>query len=221
MNRRSRPKRLLCKFFLLKGSTASYHVNAVVIVRTAIPSRTVGIEKENHMGISVHRIRAYQMRKISHPVFPEIEKYWLSIAAQDLPDGISTSANARDPIGLNRRVYQDVRSSLDGDTAEVGTFDLMNKGITILAKSVKLISKEEGTIDLAVDDAEGGIVDGAHTAKIIWEANAAGTTPDDQYVELYVRTGVSSAMISEIARGLNTGIQVAAQSIYNKAGVFD
>jgi hypothetical protein len=28
-------------------------------------------------------------------------------------------------------------------------------------------------------------------------------------------------MISEIARGLNTGIQVAAQSIFNKAGVFD
>jgi hypothetical protein len=28
-------------------------------------------------------------------------------------------------------------------------------------------------------------------------------------------------MISEIARGLNTGIQVAAQSIYNKARVFD
>jgi hypothetical protein len=38
---------------------------------------------------------------------------------------------------------------------------------------------------------------------------------------VYVRTGVTSDMISEIARGLNTGIQVAAQSIYNKAWVFD
>ena len=161
------------------------------------------------------------MRKISHPVFSDVSKYWLTIAAKDLPAGISTAANARDPVGLNRRVYKDVRSSLDGETAEIGMFDLMNKGITILAKSVKLVDKEEGLFDLVVDDLEGGIVDGAHTAKIIWEANRAETTPSDQYVEVYVRTGVSSTMISEIARGLNTGIQVAPQSIFNKAGVFD
>lgn len=173
------------------------------------------------MGISVHHIRAHAMRKISHPFFPDINKYWLTVAAKDLPAGISTAADARDPVGLNRRVYKDVRSSLDGDTAEVGTFDLMNKGITILANEVRLVSKREGLFDLIVNDAEGGIVDGAHTAKIIWEANAEGTTPDDQYVEVYVRTGVKNGMITEIARGLNTGIQVAAQSIYNKAGVFD
>jgi hypothetical protein len=89
------------------------------------------------MGTSVHRIAAYQMRKIAHPVFPDINKYWFTVAAKDLPADISTAANARDPKGLNRRVYQDVRSSLDGDTAEVGTFDLMNKGITILAESVQ------------------------------------------------------------------------------------
>ncbi|MGA9063096.1 MAG: AIPR family protein [Terracidiphilus sp.] len=173
------------------------------------------------MGISVHRIRAHEMRKISHPVFPEIDKYWLTVAAKDLPAGISTAADARDPVGLNRRVYKEVRSSLDGDTAEVGTFDLMNKGITILANGIKLVNKEDRILDLSIDDANGGIVDGAHTAKIIWEANADQTTPDDQYVEVYVRTGVRDHMISEIARGLNTGIQVAPQSIYNKAGVFD
>jgi hypothetical protein len=161
------------------------------------------------------------MRKISHPVFSDIDKYWLTVAAKDLPAGISTAANARDPSGVNRRVYKDVRSSLEGETAEVGTFDLMNKGITILANGVKLVNKKEGLLDLIIDDDEGGIVDGAHTARIIGEANAAKKTPDDQYVEVYVRTGVTSDMISEIARGLNTGIQVAAQSIYNKAGVFD
>src|ERR1700733_13418432 len=121
------------------------------------------------MGKSVHRIRAHEMRRISHPVFSDIDKYWLTVAAKDFPAGISTSANARDPVGLNRRVYKDVRSSLDGETAEAGTFDLMNKGITILAKSVKLIDKEEGLYDLVIDDDEGGIVDGAHTAKIIEE----------------------------------------------------
>jgi hypothetical protein len=173
------------------------------------------------MGKSVHRVRAYEMRKISHPIFSTIDKYWLTVAAKDFPAGISTSANARDPLGLNRRVYKDVRSSLDGQTATPGSFDLMNKGITILAHSVKMIDKQRGVIDLIVDDEEGGIVDGAHTAKIIEEANSDGTTPDEQYVEVYVRTGVSSELISDIARGLNTGIQVASQSIYNIAGVFD
>ena len=117
------------------------------------------------------RIRAHEMRRVSHPVFSNIHKYWLTVAAKDFPSGISTSANARDPVGLNRRVYKDVRSSLDGETATPGTFDLMNKGITILARAVKMIDKEKGLFDLIIDDAEGGIVDGAHTAKIIEEAN--------------------------------------------------
>jgi hypothetical protein len=173
------------------------------------------------MGSSIHRVRAHEMRRISHPVFSTIHKYWFTVAAKDFPRGISTSANARDPVGLNRRVYKDVRSSLDGETATLGTFDLMNKGITILARSVQMVDKDRGLFDVIVDDEEGGIVDGAHTAKIIEEANDENTTPDEQYVEVYVRTGVTSELISDIARGLNTGIQVAPQSIYNIAGVFD
>ena len=173
------------------------------------------------MGKAVHRIRAHEMRRTSHPVFPSIDKYWLTVAAKEFPVGIGTSANARDPIGLNRRVYKDVRSSLDGETATLGTFDLMNKGITILARSVKMLDKEKGLLEIVIDDAEGGIVDGAHTAKIIEEANQEKTTPDEQYVEVYIRTGVTSELVSDIARGLNTGIQVAPQSIYNIAGVFD
>jgi len=173
------------------------------------------------MGTSTHRIRAFQMRKITHPVKKEIDKYWLSVAAKDLPADISTKANARDPRGINRHVYKEVRSSLEGETAEIGTFDLMNKGITILAESVRVVNKDQGLYDVVVDDGYGGIVDGAHTAKIIWESNGRGATPDDQYVEVYIRTGVSKELISEIARGLNTGIQVAPQSIYNKAGHFD
>jgi hypothetical protein len=173
------------------------------------------------MGVSTHRIRAFQMRKITHPIHKTIDKYWLTVAAKDLPPNISTKANARDPRGLNRHVYKEVRSSLEGETADIGTFDLMNKGITILAESVRVANKEEGLYDVAIDDGFGGIVDGAHTAKIIWESNSEDTTPDGQYVELYIRTGVSKSLISEIARGLNTGIQVAPQSIYNKAGHFN
>ena len=72
----------------------------------------------------------------------------------------------------------------------------MNKGITILARAVKMVDKDKGLFDLIVDDEEGGIVDGAHTAKIIEEANEEETTPDEQYVDVYMRAGATSEMIA-------------------------
>jgi AIPR protein len=173
------------------------------------------------MGKQVHRIHAFESRKISHPVFKHIDKYWLTVKATDFPSGISAAANAREPVGLNRVVYRDVRESLEGTGAEPGTFDLMNKGITILARSVRLIDKEEQIYEITVDDERGGIVDGAHTAKIIEQCNGDATTDDNQYVEVYVRTGIENGLITDIARGLNTGMQVAPKSIYNIDGVFD
>lgn len=173
------------------------------------------------MNTSKHLFRAYELRKVSHPVLPEVEKYWLSVRALDFPFGISTTVNARDPVGMNRRVYRDVRASLEAKQALPGTFDLMNKGITILAQNVRLVDKEQRIVEVTVDNEHGGIVDGAHTAKIIEESNEDATTNPDQYVEVYIRTGIPQDIATDIARGLNTGIQVAQQSIYNIDGVFD
>lgn len=173
------------------------------------------------MAKQVHRIPAFESRRISHPVFKSINKYWLTVKANDFPSGISSAANAREPVGLNRMVYRDVRASLEGKEAIPGSFDLMNKGITILALNVRLVDKDEQIFEVTVDDKEGGIVDGAHTAKIIEKCNADGTTHSDQYVEVFIRTGVEDDLITDIARGLNTGMQVAPKSIYNIDGVFD
>jgi hypothetical protein len=173
------------------------------------------------MGKQVHRITAYESRSTSHPVFQEIKKYWLTVKATDFPAGISTAANAREPVGLNRLVYRDIRESLEGKEAvRPGTFDLMNKGITILALSVRLIDKEAQVYEIAVDSDHGGVVDGAHTAKIIEQCNEDGTTNPQQFVEVYIRTGIDNELITDIARGLNTSMQVAPKSIYNIDGVF-
>jgi len=173
------------------------------------------------MGKQVHRIPAFESRKVSHPVFKQIDKYWLTVKAEEFPTGISTAANAREPVGLNRLVYRDVRESLEGNGAIPGSFDLMNKGITILALSVRLVDKDKQIYEIVIDDEEGGIVDGAHTAKIIEQCNADHTSHPDQYVEVYIRTGVENDLITDIARGLNTGMQVAPKSIYNIDGVFE
>src|SRR5205823_8239515 len=118
------------------------------------------------MSKRVHRITAFESRKMSHPFFKRVDKYWLTVKATDFPAGVSAAANAREPVGLNRLVYRDVRESLEGTGAEPGTFDLMNKGITILALGVRLVNKEDQIFEITVDDQKGGIVDGAHTAKI-------------------------------------------------------
>jgi hypothetical protein len=172
------------------------------------------------MGKKTHRFVVHEARRISHPSHPEIEKHWFTVPARSFPAGISTGANARDPVGLNRRVYRDVMESLKGNEAPVGIFDLMNKGITILADQVRLVDKEKKIYELVVDD-ELGIVDGAHTAKLIEEAQAEDAIPEEQHVELYVRTGLPPKFVAEIAKGLNTGIQVKPQSIYAIDGVFD
>jgi AIPR protein len=174
------------------------------------------------MGLSVHRVRAFEARRINHPVFPDIHKFWLTVPANEFPRGISTAANAREPVGMNRRVYREVKASLTAkDGAVPGTFDLMNKGITILAVDVKLVDKPNNIYELTIDDEDGGIVDGAHTARIIGEAQDAGNIPDEQHVEVYVRTNVTGGLITDIARGLNTSVQVAAKSIYDIDGVFN
>ena len=172
------------------------------------------------MGKKTHRFRVHEARRITHPSRPTIEKYWFTVAATDFPAGISTRANARDPVGLNRRVYRDVKDSLIGETASPGTFDLMNKGITILADEVRVVERDKRLFDVVVDD-EMGIVDGAHTAKLIEEAQVEDAIPPEQHVEVYIRTGIDNSLVSDIAKGLNTGMQVKPQSIYNIDGVFD
>ena len=172
------------------------------------------------MGKKTHRFRVHEARRISHPAHKEIEKHWFTVPAAEFPVGISAKANAREPVGLNRRVYRDVKESLQGNAAPLGIFDLMNKGITILAEQVRLVDKEKGLFDVVIDD-DLGIVDGAHTAKLIEECQNEGLIPDEQHVEVYIRTGLPTKFVSEIAKGLNTGIQVKSQSIYAIDGVFD
>lgn len=168
------------------------------------------------MGMTKHVFKVHDARRIAHPTFPGVEKHWFTVRASDLPLDISTKANARDPEGLNRRVYRDVRDSLQSGS---GMFDLMNKGITILAKKVRVIDKHDMTFEVTVDDDE-GIVDGGHTAKLIWDAQE-NDIPDNQYVEVYIKVGIEPEMIVDIARGLNTGMQVREHSLFNLDGVFD
>lgn len=170
------------------------------------------------MGRSTHRFKVAEARRVRHPVFPTIEKHYFSVRAKDMPRGIRADANAREPVGTNRQVYRDVRDSLLAQTSIPGTFDLMNKGITILAEDVRRV--DDSVYDIIVNDGM-GIVDGGHTYQIILESLDNPELRDEQFVEVQIRTGIDDKLITDIARGLNTGIQVKAHSLANLDGAYD
>lgn len=172
------------------------------------------------MGIVTHRIRASETRRYKHPVYPEIEKHYFTVRARDVPSGIRKDANARDGEGqdLRKQVYREVQKSLLADGSMPGIFDLKNKGIVILAESVKKIG--EDVFEIAILDGQ-GIVDGGHTYEIITQAQIEDNIPEDQYVDIQIRTGVPDDLITEISAGLNTGIAVKRHSIANLGGKYD
>lgn len=165
-----------------------------------------------------------EARSVRHPVFTGIQKHHFLIQASKLPPQLPTGVNARDPVGMNRQVYKDVKESLKGTEAVPGSFDLMNLGITIIADSVELIDKARGLYRVLIKD-EDGIVNGAHTARIIEEAAIEAMIPDEQHVEIKIITGVDTSgrpsLKPDIAKGQNTGITVKDESILDKEGRFD
>lgn len=171
------------------------------------------------MHVSTHKLCVVEARRIKHPVIPEIEKHYFLVRAKDMATGISTDANARNPEGLSRRIYRDVQESLMGRGGPAaGTFDLLNKGIVCLADAVRRV--DDHNYEITIKPGQ-GIVDGAHTYKIICDAQSDPELPETQCVEFQVRTGVDSKLVTDIARGLNTGIQVRQHSLDNLAGKYD
>jgi len=172
------------------------------------------------MSKTTHTVRAAEVRKYSHPECPGIQKYSLLVSVVDLPDGIRNDPNARDATGLNRKVYREIKANLQGEDAPLGIFDLMNRGIVILAESVKLRDKAKGLWELEIHDGQ-GILDGGHTYKLITEGNAARSNRENQYVELLVRTGVERDLRPYLSRGLNSSVSVARESLDNLAEKYD
>ena len=115
--------------------------------------------------------------------------------------------NPRDQ-NTDRRIYVEVKKSLlEGD----GNFHLKNKGITIIADSVTVgEDKKTHLIKFRPGD---GIVDGGHTYKIIRENRAE--CPQGQFVKVEILTGITNDLIVEIARGLNTSVQVQQMALAN------
>lgn len=174
------------------------------------------------MAANLYRFEVAEARSFKHPYFPNIQKHIFLVPAARLPKGIPQKSNLREPTGLNRAVYKDVRESLRGNEALPGTFDLLNLGITIIAEDVRPVDKR--VFDVLIDD-EYGIANGGHTANLIWECQEDGTIAEGQHVEVRFITGVDGAsehtLRVDIARAQNTGIAVKPQSIFELDKAFE
>jgi hypothetical protein len=152
------------------------------------------------------------------PNFPGAETHYMLVPATELPDGLPLDANPREP-NVNRPVYRAVSRSLrqEDDSVE-GSFHLKHRGLTIVASSVTKAteSRPDGldVFDLHFGDGVYGIVDGGHSYEIVREAASAGAIPEDEYIKLEVMTGLpTDTLVTEIAGGRNTSMQVQAKSL--------
>jgi hypothetical protein len=164
------------------------------------------------------------VRRLPDPVLgANVQRHIFMMSVERLPPGLPRDPNPR-AANINRVVWREIREHLLNERGAQNTFHLKNKGITILASAVERIDDEHHTIVFGKGD---GIVDGGHTYELITDAVSEITkrnVDDDeivQYVKVEVLTGLPVDLVTEIAGGLNTAIQVQAYSLENLKGSFD
>ncbi len=167
----------------------------------------------------VVQIAAKWSRRMQDPNFPGAETHYMLVPASELPDGLPLDANPREP-NVNRPVYRAVSRSLrQEDDSIPGSFHLKHRGLTLVASAVvKNRETSADGLDLFelhfADDGVYGIVDGGHSYEIVREARKAGAIPGDEFIKLEIVTGLDTeSLVTDIAGGRNTSMQVQAKSL--------
>ncbi|QQR42265.1 AIPR family protein [Myxococcus xanthus] len=165
-------------------------------------------------------------RRIPDPVDKIGERHILICRAEDVPQGLPKHPNPRSQK-IDRGIWIDIQRHLLNREGTPNTFHLKNKGVTLVARSVEKLSEDKYRVAFNTHD---GILDGAHTYDLITtnqdEIRAHNeANPDDpiqQYVKIEVLTGIDDAdLLTELAGGLNTAVQVQKWSLENLKGKFD
>jgi hypothetical protein len=172
------------------------------------------------MTVETFGLRAKFARRFPDPNFHEslgVEHHLMLVNCCDLPQGLPLEANARRP-NTRKQIYKQVEQSLLDMDGEPGTFHLKNKGIVIVANSVKQGgAKDQYLVEL--DRTSQGILDGGHTYDLITSTDPE-ELPAEQHVFVQIRTAVPRDWVPEISQGLNTSVQVQEMSLQNLAGEF-
>jgi hypothetical protein len=169
-------------------------------------------------------IRVKEARRIHDPNFPDAVEHLFTIDVLDLPK-LPLGANPREQ-NTNKQVYRDVAESLrNEDGGAANSFLGKNLGIFACAAKVQKKRDTEDTFILKFGEGDSvlegldGILNGGHTAKLIWDNQSEIKTKRErgqeivQYVRLFVREGYPRPLLAEMAGTLNTTLQVQAFSL--------
>lgn len=154
----------------------------------------------------------------SADVAPGTTHFMGIVPVMSFPSDVPTSPNLRKQ-NLNTAVAKQMRESL---LANDGDFHLKNKGITLLASSVR--KNPEGGYEVTMDPHSGqdgdGILDGGHTYATIQRAISATADLQRQYVFVWIRVNVRDALKASIAEALNNTAAVSTASLANRRDEF-
>ena len=162
-------------------------------------------------------------RRMPDPVLKGAQRHIMMVRAEDVPEGLPKDPNPR-AQRIDRGIYRDVRDSLLNENGSSNVFHLKNKGITLIADSVKEI--DDQTYEVSFQPGQ-GIVDGGHTYEVALSgrsnimSQADSDSPITQFIKFEILTGVPGDLWPEIAGGLNTAVQVQTMSLANLEHEFD
>lgn len=167
-------------------------------------------------------------RRIPDPTLRNAERHIFFVRAQNVPEDLPKDPNPR-AQKIDRGIYREVGAHLLNEDGTPNTFHLKNKGITLIADKVERKNDDEHVYTVSFG-AGHGIVDGAHTYEIvrtnkpmIEELNGSdGEGAEiEQFVKFEIVTGLPEDLVPEIARGLNTAVQVQEMSLADLRDEFE
>lgn len=164
------------------------------------------------MSTTVFRFPAPQYRAMKPPVGSTTVGIFYVNASKVPADLIDwRDVNPRE-IKKTTAVYKDMVSTL---LEESDKFHERNRGITIVADSIKYDDKAKTVVVEMSDKKYHGVIDGGHTLQAILDAQK--NSPEGWSAHVYVKAlcGIDKDQIAEIAGGLNTSQQVDLKSLEN------
>ncbi len=150
------------------------------------------------------------IRSLKSPHDTKVKTQYAYVALADVPQDLPLSPNPRVPKPND--VLRRVTTSLESND---GTFHILNRGITISAKSAEYDNAScELTVDIPDGEESYGILDGGHTYAAVKELAGQPPKADSQFIKLEILTGVESILPS-IASARNFSKQVKEISLAN------
>ncbi len=148
-------------------------------------------------------LTAIEARRIHDPNFPDAVEHLFTVNVLDFPE-LPLGSNPREQ-NTNKQVYRDVAESLRNEDGADNAFLGKNLGVYACAAEVEKVAGKENEYVLKFSEGENvlegldGILNGGHTAKIIWDNQGvireriAEGRNIEQFVRLYVRRAVAGS----------------------------